>query len=183
MAADLISLIDRYRYIRRVDAARLIREARRRAGMTQADLARAASTSQPAVAAYESGRRSPSVRTLDKLVRATGATLEATLRPAPPAGGALLALVRSHQAEIREAGRGRGIRNVRVFGSAARGEETERSDVDLLVDFDAVRRGLLPLAGFAADVADLLGRQVDATTLELLRDDVREQAEAEAVPL
>jgi predicted nucleotidyltransferase len=57
------------------------------------------------------------------------------------------------------------------------------SDVDLLVDFDAERLGMLPLAGFAADVSELLGRDVDATTLELMRDDVRARAAAEAVPL
>jgi len=166
-----------------MDSARLIRDARRRAGMTQAELAHAAGTSQPTVAAYESGRRSPSVRTLDRLVRATGATLHVTLRPAPRAGGVLLDLARSHQAEIREIGRARGIHNVRVFGSAARGDDTASSDVDLLVDFDAVRLGMLPLAGFAADVSELLGRDVDATTSELMRDDVRARAEAEAVPL
>jgi len=166
-----------------MDAARIIREARTRAGMTQAELAHAAGTSQPAVAAYESGSRSPSVRTLDRLVRATGATLEVAVRPASRAEGALLQLARLHQAEIRELGRQRGIHNVRVFGSAARGEDTTRSDVDLLVDFDAEKHGMLPLAGFASDVEELLGRSVDATTLDLLRADVRARAEAEAVPL
>jgi len=72
---------------------------------------------------------------------------------------------------------------VRVFGSAARGEETAASDVDLLVDFDAARHGVLPLAGFAQDVRRIVGREVDVTTVELLRDEVRERALAEAVPL
>lgn len=166
-----------------MDAGQLIRDARAQAGMTQAELAEAAGTSQPAVAAYESGSRSPSVRTLDRLMRATGARLEVSLRPAPRAEGVLLAALRAHQAEIREAGRARGVHNVRVFGSAARGEETEASDVDLLVDYDAARLGMLPLAGFAADVSEILGRPVDATTSELMRADVRRRAEVEAVPL
>jgi transcriptional regulator with XRE-family HTH domain len=61
----------------------LIREARRRAGLTQAELARRAGTSQPVVSAYEHGRRDPSVGTLARLIAATGERLEisAVTRP------------------------------------------------------------------------------------------------------
>jgi len=166
-----------------VDPAAIIKDARARAGLTQAALARAAGTSQPTLAAYESGAKSPSVRTLDKLVRAAGFSLDAVLHSAPPAGGAVLAEVRARQAEIRKAAAGYGIRNVRVFGSAARGDARPDSDVDLLVDFDAERYGLGPLAGFRAEVRDLLDRDVDVATLALLREDVRVEAEAQAVPL
>ena len=169
--------------IRLMDAAAIIRDARARACMTQAALARAAGTSQPALAAYEAGAKSPSVRTLDKIVRAAGFTLDAVLHAAPAAGGVVLAEVRARQAEIRKAAAGYGIRNVRVFGSAARGDATPESDVDLLVDFDAERYGLGPLAGFRAEVRDLLDRNVDVATLALLREDVRIEAEAHAVPL
>ena len=72
---------------------------------------------------------------------------------------------------------------MRVFGSAARGDETSASDVDLLVDFDAAKHGVLPLVGFANDVRAIMRRDVDATTIDLLRDEVRKQALAEAVPL
>jgi predicted nucleotidyltransferase len=123
------------------------------------------------------------VRTLDKIIRATGAHLQVTLADAPAARGDLLQSVREHQSAIRAAGRRRGVHNVRVFGSAARGEETASSDIDLLVDFDAARRGVAPLAGFADDVRAIMGRDVDATTLELLRDEVRSRVVAEAVPL
>ncbi len=166
-----------------MDAAAIIKEARTRAGATQAQLARAAGTSQPTLAAYESGAKSPSVRTLDRIVRASGATLEVTLQDAPEARGQLLAELRSQGDAIRSAARKRRIRNIRVFGSAARGEENAASDVDLLVDFDASRHGVLPLAGFASDVRAIVGRDVDATTVALLRDEVRERALAEAVPL
>jgi predicted nucleotidyltransferase/DNA-binding XRE family transcriptional regulator len=166
-----------------MDAATLIREARARAGLTQAQLAKAARTSQPTLAAYESGAKSPSVRTLDRIVRASGASLDVRLRPAPVARGQLLAELREHAVEIRHNARARRIYNVRVFGSAARGEETADSDVDLLVDFDAGRYGVLPLIGFANDVRATIGRDVDATTPDLLRDEVRARALAEAVPL
>lgn len=157
--------------------------ARARAGLTQAQLARAAGTSQPTLAAYESGAKSPSVRTLDRIVRAAGASLEVTLHEAPVARGPLLSELRARAHDIREAARRHGIRNVRVFGSAARGEETSASDIDLLVDFDAAKHGILPLAGFASDVRAILGREVDATVPELLRDEVRRRALTEAVPL
>jgi predicted nucleotidyltransferase len=101
----------------------------------------------------------------------------------PIARGRLLAELRAHAEEIQGAARRRRIRNVRVFGSAARGEETPASDVDLLVDFDASKHGVLPLVGFASDVRAIIGRDVDATTVDILRDEVRKAALAEAVPL
>jgi predicted nucleotidyltransferase len=55
--------------------------------------------------------------------------------------------------------------------------------VDLLVDFDAAKHGVVPLVGFAGDVQAIIGRDVDVTTAELLRAEVRKQALAEAVPL
>lgn len=56
-----------------------------------------------------------------------------------------------------------GARNVRVFGSAARGEDTEASDVDFLVDF-APGHGLLDHSALLDDLAALLGRKVDVVT-------------------
>ena len=60
----------------RVDVGRELRDARRRAGLTQRDLARAAGTSQATVSAYEAARKTPSVATLDRLLDACGASLE-----------------------------------------------------------------------------------------------------------
>ncbi|MDQ3306555.1 MAG: helix-turn-helix domain-containing protein [Actinomycetota bacterium] len=58
-----------------MDGGLLIREARLRAGLTQAELAQRAGTSQPAVARYERGDVSPRVATLDRVVRACGLEL------------------------------------------------------------------------------------------------------------
>lgn len=146
-------------------------------------MAPAAGSSQPTLAAYESGAKSPSVRTLDRIVRAAGGSLDVKLRPAPVAHGQLLNDLRDRAEEIGLAARKRRIRNVRVFGSAARGEDTATSDVDLLVEFDAARHGVLPLVGFASDVSAIIGRDVDATTAEMLREEVRKAALREAVPL
>jgi len=62
-------------------AREVLRSARRSAGLTQAGLATRAGTSQPSVAAYERGRREPTVPTLARLVRAAGFTLEWILQP------------------------------------------------------------------------------------------------------
>lgn len=173
----------RYRYNMTMDAAGLIRQARTKAGMTQTELAHAAGTSQPAVAAYESGQRSPSVRTLNKLIRATGASLQMSVTPAPAAGGDLLNAVRSKQPQIRLLARERGIANLRVFGSAARGTHTKESDIDLLVDFDVESKGVLPLVSFAREVSRLMRRPVDVSTPQMLKPSVRRRALIEAVPL
>ncbi len=58
-----------------MDGGLLIREARLRAGLTQAELARRAATSQPAIARYERGDVSPRVATLDRIIRACGLEL------------------------------------------------------------------------------------------------------------
>ena len=64
--------------------AALIRAVRRRQGLTQADLARRAGTSQPVISAYEHGRRDPTFGTLRKIVEAGGERLhlEAAAQPA-----------------------------------------------------------------------------------------------------
>lgn len=56
--------------------AAILTRARKRAGLTQAELARRAGTSQPVISAYEHGRRDPSIETLRRLLRAAGAELE-----------------------------------------------------------------------------------------------------------
>ena len=64
-----------------VDAQQLLRQARRRADVTQRELARVAGTSRSTVVAYETGSMSPTVRQLTRLVRACGLQLSVTLEP------------------------------------------------------------------------------------------------------
>ena len=63
------------RYTRSVTPGELIRTVRQRGGLTQAELARRAGTSQPVVSAYEHGRRDPTIGTLRRLVAAGGERL------------------------------------------------------------------------------------------------------------
>ncbi|HEY2631250.1 MAG TPA: helix-turn-helix transcriptional regulator [Solirubrobacteraceae bacterium] len=64
-----------------MDIADVVTRARRDANITQAELARRARTSQPAVAAYEAGVRVPSIETLERLVSACECDLELSVRP------------------------------------------------------------------------------------------------------
>ena len=73
-------------------------------------------------------------------------------------------------------------RSVAVFGSVARGDETVGSDIDLLVEFEAGTRPFAILA-LGADLEDALGVKVDVGTPESLRDRVRAEVLAEAIPL
>jgi predicted nucleotidyltransferase len=73
-----------------------------------------------------------------------------------------------------------GARNVRVFGSVARGENRETSDVDVLAEFDEGRT-LFDLIAFRLDLCDLLGTNVDVVTpgsLRYIRDSVLADAKA-----
>jgi predicted nucleotidyltransferase len=75
-----------------------------------------------------------------------------------------------------------GARNVRVFGSVARGEADAKSDIDLMVDLDR-GRSLFDLGGFLMDVQELLGRKVDVVTERGIHDRIRDRVLREAIPL
>lgn len=82
--------------------------------------------------------------------------------------------------EIRRVAAENGARDVRVFGSVARGEEQDSSDVDFLVVIDA-GRSLLDLARLELRLEKLLGRSVDVVTEAGLRDSVRASALRDAI--
>ncbi len=76
-----------------------------------------------------------------------------------------------------------GARNVRVFGSVARGEARPDSDVDLLVDWDYSRLSSWGGVGFELEVGDLLGREVEVVSEKWLHPKLRDRILGEAVPL
>lgn len=165
----------------------LLRVARQRARMSQTDLARRAGIAQSVISAYESGRREPSLPTLTRLIEATGHELaidvvafpEISLGlPDTPLGRRL----RQRRKAIIRAAEDRRAHNVRVFGSVARGEDVESSDVDLLVDLDE-GVGLLDLIGLERELAELLGVDVDVVPAQSLKPRMRERVMQEAVPL
>ena len=69
-----------------------------------------------------------------------------------------------------------------LFGSFSRGEETEDSDVDILVDFDKnARIGLFKYAGIYGDLKELLGREVDLVQNGALKAFAVESAEQDKI--
>lgn len=163
-------------------SAKLVKEARAAARMTQAKLAKRAGTSQPAVAAYESGAKVPTVATLERLLRAAGASLTTIRSRARNRTGRLSQLLHQRRQEILDLAATHHARNVRVFGSVARGEETDRSDIDLLVDMEP-GRSLLDHVRLRRALSELLGVEVDVLTSGGLQERDREMILQEAVPI
>ncbi len=75
-----------------------------------------------------------------------------------------------------------GAHNVRVFGSVARGEADEASDLDFLVELEP-GRSLLDLGGLQYELEQLLGRRVDVVTERGLKARIRDRVLREAVPV
>lgn len=96
--------------------------------------------------------------------------------------GTTLTELRTRRSEIIEIARARGASRVRVFGSVARGEATESSDVDFLVDLDP-DRSLFDLGGLLMDLQDLLNRNVDVVTERGMRPRVAQRVLADAIDL
>jgi uncharacterized protein len=84
--------------------------------------------------------------------------------------------------EVLRVTRLHGATAVRVFGSWARGDQTESSDLDLLVDLET-GRSLLDLVAIKQDLEDLLHCPVDVVTERSLSPFLRERVLAEAIPL
>ena len=91
-------------------------------------------------------------------------------------------IVKGKREEILRAAAKRGVYNVRVFGSGARGEAGPESDVDFLVQMEA-GRSLLDLAGLIGDLEDLLERKIDLVDDGGLHWYIRDRVLQEAVPV
>ncbi|MGC8513995.1 MAG: nucleotidyltransferase domain-containing protein [Acidimicrobiales bacterium] len=146
-----------------------------------------AGVAQSVVSSYESGRRNPSIRTLAKLVGATGHRLIVDIErqddgarglPDSPLGRRL----RQHRRAVVACARRHSASNVRVFWSVARGEDGPDSDIDLVVDL-APGTGLFELGALRRELSDILHARVDVAPSASLRASVREEVERDAVPL
>jgi uncharacterized protein len=73
-----------------------------------------------------------------------------------------------------------GAFNVRVFGSVSRGEDTESSDIDLLVDYDLQKVSAWFPGGLLMDLQDLLDRKVDIVTEQGLSHFIKDRVLSEA---
>ena len=75
-----------------------------------------------------------------------------------------------------------GVKNIRIFGSVARHEAHDRSDIDFLVEFPP-GTSLLTHAAFQRELSVLLGCAVDVASVNGLKDQIRSTVMQEAVPL
>ena len=75
-----------------------------------------------------------------------------------------------------------GIKRAAFFGSIVRGEMTDESDIDILIEFEG-RKSLLDLAGLKLDLEDALERRVDLLTYRSLHPMLKDRILAEQVPI
>ena len=91
-------------------------------------------------------------------------------------------LFKEKREEILRIAAKHGARDVRIFGSVARGQATESSDVDFLVQAGPLTSSWFPV-GLIDDLESLLGRRVDVVTEGALHWYIRDKVLKEAVPL
>jgi predicted nucleotidyltransferase len=94
----------------------------------------------------------------------------------------LTELIKEKREEILRIAARHGARNVRIFGSVARGEADGDSDIDFLVEMEP-GRSLLDMGGFLMDLEALLNRSVDVVTERGLKKRIRDRVLKEALPL
>ena len=90
----------------------------------------------------------------------------------------MIEILRDHERELKADG----IVHLRLFGSVSRGEASPQSDVDLLADFDASKHlTLVAMGRLQSRLSELLGVEVDLSSIEWMREPIRTQAMREAV--
>lgn len=86
--------------------------------------------------------------------------------------------LRQHEAELKQAG----IVHLRLFGSVARDEASQHSDIDLLAEFDKSRRlSLVTVGSIQSRLSELLGVAVDLSSAEWMKEPVRSRVLGEAI--
>ncbi len=89
----------------------------------------------------------------------------------------ILKSIRAHEQELREQF---GVKRLAIFGSYSRGEQTETSDLDLLVEFERPV-SLLSLVGLENRLGDMIGVKVDVVPQDDVRPELRDEILGEAV--
>lgn len=74
-----------------------------------------------------------------------------------------------------------GVRSLYLFGSTGRDQARADSDVDIFVDYDVDRFGLIELARLGRELSEVLGRRADVGTRDGLHPLLRERIEQEAL--
>ena len=75
-----------------------------------------------------------------------------------------------------------GVRRASLFGSSARGQDTEGSDIDILVEFKE-QKSLFDMAGLKRDLEEKLGKKVDVLTHKAVHPYIKENVERDALEI
>ncbi|MFZ5518173.1 MAG: nucleotidyltransferase family protein [Candidatus Zhuqueibacterota bacterium] len=94
----------------------------------------------------------------------------------------LAKFLQNNRDEILAISKKHGAFNIRIFGSIARDEYDDLSDIDILVDVES-GTSLFDLGGLSTELENLLGRKVDIVTERGLRNRIRDKILKEAKPL
>ena len=89
----------------------------------------------------------------------------------------IIARLRQHEADLKRLG----VEHLYLFGSIARGEATEESDIDLFFDYEKGKLGLFELMDVKAFTTNILGRTTDIMTRDSLHKILRRTIEATAL--
>ena len=91
-------------------------------------------------------------------------------------------IITSRRADVLAAAKRHGVTTIKVFGSVARGDARDDSDVDFLVEVGPQHSAFFP-GGLVMDLEEILGRRVDVVEPDALHRLIKDQVLREAVPL
>ena len=162
-----------------------VKAIRARLGLSQSRFALRFGFTPAAVRNWEQARRQPdtAARAFLTVIDREPNAVERALAPAAgPTPGAhrerIIALVREHAGEIRA----RGVARLGLFGSTARGDAGDESDIDIVVEVEPGRRfSLIDLAGLRSLLCEILDRDTDIVIREDLRRRFRARIDEETV--
>jgi predicted nucleotidyltransferase len=92
---------------------------------------------------------------------------------------AAIATLKAHEAELKQLG----VQHLYLFGSTARGDAREDSDVDLFFDYEKGKFGVFDLMDVRERASSILGRKADIMTRDSLHKTLRGRIEATAIPV
>lgn len=92
-------------------------------------------------------------------------------------------LIKQKREQIINIAAKHGAYNVRIFGSVARGESDEKSDIDFLIDYDIEKISPWFPVRLIRELENLLGKKVDVVTADGLKERIKDKVLQEAISL